>query len=185
MKIYQTRIPDVLLMEPKVFEDQRGFFMETYRRSQFEELGIRQDFVQANHSGSVRGTLRGLHYQLHQPQGKLVRTVAGEVFDVVVDIRPQSTTFGQWVGVHLSTENRHMLWVPAGFAHGFYVVSEWAEIFYQTTDYYAPQWERTLLWDDPALQIEWPILPGSEPLLSAKDLQGKPLDKIELPSTEG
>lgn len=181
MEICQTRIPDVLLMIPKVFEDARGFFMETYRYSELEKLGV-PAFVQGNHSGSVRGTLRGLHYQVRQSQGKLVRTVAGEVFDVAVDIRPGSPTFGQWTGVQLSAKNRHMLWIPAGFAHGFVTVSDWAEIVYQATDYYAPQWERTLLWNDPDIGVEWPLSEFNiEPLLSGKDAQGKRLAELDLP----
>jgi dTDP-4-dehydrorhamnose 3,5-epimerase len=181
MEICETKIPDVKIIKPHVYEDKRGFFMETYRSDLFAEFGIAATFVQDNHSGSVKGTLRGLHYQLRQAQAKLVRTVAGEVFDVAVDIRPGSPTYGQWAGVHLSTQNRHELWVPAGFAHGFYVLSDWAEIIYHTTDYYAPQWERTLLWNDAAVGIEWPILPGLETLLSPKDLQGKLLQDIESP----
>jgi dTDP-4-dehydrorhamnose 3,5-epimerase len=181
MNICQTCVPGVLMIEPKVFEDQRGFFMETYRQDVFTEAGIAEKFVQNNHSGSVRGTLRGLHYQVRQPQGKLVRTVAGEVYDVAVDIRPGSATFGQWVGLHLSQKNRRILWVPPGFAHGFFVLSDWAEIVYQATDYYAPQWERTLLWNDPQLKIEWPLQEGIEVLMSPKDLQGKPLKDLELP----
>ncbi len=184
MNICETSLPGVKLLQPKVFEDQRGFFMETYRRSTFIEAGIRADFVQDNHSGSVKGTLRGLHYQVHQSQGKLVRTVAGEVFDVAVDIRPNSPGFGQWVGVRLSAKNRQMVWVPPGFAHGFYVLSDWAEIIYHTTDYYAPEWERTLLWNDPDLRIDWPLEEGAEVLLSPKDMKGKPLKEIELPVLE-
>lgn len=181
MEFCHTEIDDVIIVKPRVFDDKRGFFMETYRRDQFTEHGIAPTFVQDNHSGSVRGTLRGLHYQLHQTQAKLVRTVAGEVFDVAVDIRRGSPTFGKWVGVNLSNENRYELWVPAGFAHGFYVLSEWAEIIYHTTDYYAPQWERTLLWNDPAVGVGWPIQEGVETLLSSKDAQGKALSEIELP----
>lgn len=181
MEFCKTKLPGVVLVQPKVFEDQRGFFMETYRRSFFEEAGIPADFVQDNHSGSVHGTLRGLHYQVQQTQGKLVRTVAGEVYDVAVDIRRGSPTFGQWTGVSLSAQNRQMLWLPPGMAHGFYVVSDWAEIIYHTTDYYAPRYERTLLWNDPVLGITWPVAPGEEPILSAKDLRGKLLDELELP----
>ncbi len=155
--------------------------METYRLSEMEGLGL-PGFVQGNHSGSVRGTLRGLHYQVHQSQGKLVRTVRGEVFDVAVDIRPGSPTFGRWTGVMLSERNRHMLWIPAGFAHGFLTVSDWAEIIYQTTDYYAPQWERTLLWNDPSIGVQWPLETYQiDPLLSPKDAQGKLLGDLDLP----
>jgi len=181
MNVCATDIPDVLLIEPKVYEDQRGFFMETFRRSRFEEMGIYDTFVQDNHSGSVQGTLRGLHYQVRQTQGKLVRTVAGEVFDVAVDIRHGSKTFGKWVGIALSAKNRRMIWVPPGFAHGFYVVSEWAEIVYHATQYYAPQWERTLLWNDASVGVEWPVPPGALPILSPKDLLGASLADLELP----
>ena len=180
MNFTPTSIPDVLLIEPKVFGDQRGFFMETFRASTFAEAGIDLAFVQDNHSGSQQGTLRGLHYQIRQAQGKLVRAVVGEIFDVAVDLRRGSPTFGQWVGEILSAENKRQLWVPPGFAHGFYVLSEWAEVIYKTTDYYAPQWGRTLLWNDPAIGIEWPLLPGLEPLLSQKDRQGVPLREAEV-----
>ena len=180
MQFTPTSIPDVILIEPKVYGDSRGFFMETYRTSWFAEVGITVDFVQDNHSGSQQGTLRGLHYQIRQTQGKLVRAVVGELFDVAVDIRRSSPTFGQWVGEVLSAENKRQLWVPPGFAHGFYVLSEWAEITYKTTDYYAPEWDRSILWNDPQIGIEWPLLPGSAPLLSAKDQQGKRLSAAEL-----
>ena len=180
MQFTPTSIPDVILIEPKVYGDSRGFFMETYRTSWFAEAGITVDFVQDNHSGSQQGTLRGLHYQIRQTQGKLVRAVVGELFDVAVDIRRSSPTFGQWVGEVLSAENKRQLWVPPGFAHGFYVLSEWAEITYKTTDYYAPEWDRSILWNDPQIGIEWPLLPGSAPLLSAKDQQGKRLSAAEL-----
>ncbi len=181
MEICQTSLPGVLLMAPKVFEDPRGFFMETYRYSEMEALGI-PAFVQGNHSGSVRGTLRGLHYQVRQSQGKLVRCVAGEVFDVAVDIRPGSETFGRWFGAVLSAANRQMMWVPAGLAHGFLTLSEWAEIVYQATDYYAPLWERTLLWNDASVGVQWPLEQyGIAPLLSPKDELGKLLAEIDLP----
>ena len=180
MQFTPTSIPDVILIEPKVYGDSRGFFMETYRTSWFAEAGITVDFVQDNHSGSQQGTLRGLHYQIRQTQGKLVRALVGELFDVAVDIRRSSPTFGQWVGEVLSAENKRQLWVPPGFAHGFYVLSEWAEITYKTTDYYAPEWDRSILWNDPQIGIEWPLLPGSAPLLSAKDQQGKRLSAAEL-----
>jgi dTDP-4-dehydrorhamnose 3,5-epimerase len=181
MEICQTQLADVFLMVPKVFEDARGFFMETYRYSEMQSLGL-PAFVQGNHSGSVRGTLRGLHYQVHQAQGKLIRAVAGEVYDVAVDIRPGSPTFGQWAGVLLSAKNRHMLWIPAGFAHGFLTISDWAEIVYQASDYYAPQWERTLLWNDAAIGVDWPLAEYQiEPLLSPKDAQGKVLAELDLP----
>lgn len=175
-----TRIPDVLMIEPRVFGDQRGFFMETYQARQFAAHGLTVDFVQDNHSGSRRGTLRGLHYQIQQAQGKLVRVVVGEVFDVAVDLRRSSPTFGRWVGERLSAENRRQLWVPPGFAHGFYVLSEWAEIIYKASEYYAPQFERTLLWNDLAVGIEWPLLDGEGVLLSAKDQAGLTLAQAEI-----
>jgi dTDP-4-dehydrorhamnose 3,5-epimerase len=179
MEFIPTTIPDVLLIVPKVFGDQRGFFMETFRAELFAQAGIPVNFVQDNHSGSRQGILRGLHYQIHQPQGKLVRAVAGEVYDVVVDLRRSSPTFGRWEGHSLSAENRRQIWIPEGFGHGFYVLSEWAEVVYKTTDYYAPQWERTLLWNDPELGIEWPLIGGQQPILSAKDTHGKPLREAE------
>jgi dTDP-4-dehydrorhamnose 3,5-epimerase len=175
-----TNIPEVILIEPKVFEDVRGFFFETYRQDEFSGTGINANFVQENHSGSRKGVLRGLHYQIQQPQGKMVRAVSGEIFDVVVDIRRNSPTFGQSVGIILSAENKFQLWVPAGFAHGFYVLSEKAEVTYKVTDYYAPQWERSLLWNDPQLGIHWPLINGQPPSLSAKDAIGKTLAEAEL-----
>ena len=180
MNFFPTAIPEVILIEPRIFADERGFFLETYRQQQFESAGIIASFVQDNHSGSYRGALRGLHYQIQQPQGKLVRAVAGEIYDVAVDIRRSSPTFGQWVGLVLSADNKRQLWVPPGFAHGFLVLSEWAEIFYKASDYYAPQYERTLLWNDPQLGIDWPLEPGSQPVLSPKDTQGWPLSQAEL-----
>jgi dTDP-4-dehydrorhamnose 3,5-epimerase len=179
LKILSTPIPDVLLIEPKVFQDERGFFLESYQREKFKEAGIDVDFVQDNHSKSCLGTLRGLHYQIRQPQGKLVRVIAGEVFDVAVDIRKQSPTFGQWVGDYLSAENQRMLWVPAGFAHGFYVTSLEAEVLYKASDYYAPEWERSILWNDPAIGIQWPVQ-GELPILSPKDAVGKLLLEAEV-----
>ncbi len=172
MIITPTKIPDVLLIDPEVHGDERGFFMETYHVEKFTAAGIPYPFIQDNHSGSRQGTLRGLHYQIRQPQGKLLRVVAGEVFDVVVDIRRQSPTFGLWVGANLSAESRQQMWVPPGFAHGFYVLSEWAELVYKATDLYAPAWERTIRWDDPQIGIDWPLLPGKEPIISKKDAQG-------------
>ncbi|MEE4384754.1 MAG: dTDP-4-dehydrorhamnose 3,5-epimerase [Pseudomonadales bacterium] len=169
MKVLPTDLPDVRLLEPKVFGDERGFFMETWQRRSFAELGIDHDFVQDNHSRSARGILRGLHYQIRQPQGKLVRVTAGEVFDVAVDLRRSSPTFGRWVGVTLSAENHRMLWVPPGFAHGFYVTSESADFQYKCTDYYAPEHERAVRWDAPELAIAWPMGPGETPVLSTKD----------------
>jgi dTDP-4-dehydrorhamnose 3,5-epimerase len=174
-----TSLPGVLLIEPKVFPDARGFFLESYQKRKFSEAGIPFDFVQDNHSKSCQGVLRGLHYQIRQPQGKLLRVVAGEIFDVAVDIRKHSPTFGKWFGTYLSAENKQMLWVPIGFAHGFYVTSPEAELLYKTTDYYAPQWERTLLWNDPVINIQWPI--QDEALsLSPKDEAGNLLSKAEL-----
>jgi dTDP-4-dehydrorhamnose 3,5-epimerase len=180
MQFVPTSIPDVILIKSKVFGDSRGFFMETYRENLFVEAGIPDRFVQDNHSGSQQGTLRGLHYQIRKTQGKLVRVVVGELFDVAVDIRRSSPTFGEWVGEVLSAENKRQLWVPPGFAHGFYVLSEWAEIAYKATDYYAPEWDRSILWNDPDIGVDWPILPDSQPLLSAKDQQGKLLAEADL-----
>jgi dTDP-4-dehydrorhamnose 3,5-epimerase len=180
MKFIQTDIPDVLLIKPQVFEDQRGFFMEMFREEQFVSMGINTHFVQENHSGSCQGILRGLHYQIQQAQGKLVRAITGEIFDVVVDLRRSSPTFGRWIGEKLSSENKLMLWVPQGFAHGFYVLSDWAEVLYKTTDYYAPTWERSLLWSDPALAINWPLLEGNSPILSEKDSLGRLLSEADL-----
>ena len=179
MQITHTNLPEVLLIEPQVFGDDRGFFMETYQANKFAEAGLPTIFVQDNHSRSRQGTLRGLHYQIQQAQGKLLRVVIGEVFDVAVDIRRSSPTFGRWVGTTLSSNNKRQLWVPSGFAHGFYVLSEWAELTYKTTDFYAPQWERTLIWNDPHLNIAWPLVDGRPPSLSPKDAQGLPLDQIE------
>ncbi len=168
MKVIQTAIPGVLIIEPKVFGDDRGFFFESFNRRQFAQLiGRDLDFVQDNHSRSAQNVLRGLHYQIEQPQGKLVRVVQGAVFDVVVDIRKSSPTFGQHVALELSAENKRMLWVPEGFAHGFLVTSATAEFLYKTTDYYAPEFERSIAWNDPALAIAWPI--QGAPSLSAKD----------------
>jgi len=180
MKFIPTQIPELFILEPRLFGDDRGFFMETYRAEEFARSGIPYSFVQDNHSGSHQGILRGLHYQIRQPQGKLIRVVAGEVFDVAVDIRPGSPTFGKSEGLVLSAKNRLQLWVPPGFAHGFYVISEWAEVVYKATDYYAPQWERGLRWNDPALKIPWPIPPGCEPILSVKDAQAKLLAEADL-----
>ncbi len=172
MQIIDTKIPDVKLLEPKVFGDERGFFMETFRDDWFREQVANVTFVQDNHSKSKQGILRGLHYQLEQTQGKLVRVVQGEVFDVAVDIREGSPTFGQWVGEYLSAENKRQLWVPAGFAHGFYVTSESAEFVYKCTDYYHPQSEVSIKFNDASIDIEWPLVAGSLPSLSAKDEAG-------------
>ncbi len=178
MEKIATAIAEVFMIAPKVFGDDRGFFFESYHRRSMAALGIEHDFVQDNHSRSARGVLRGLHYQIRQPQGKLVRVVAGEVFDVAVDLRRASPTFGCWVGMTLSAANKRMAWIPPGFAHGFYVVSEAAEVLYKATDYYAPEHERSLLWNDPALNIEWPL--SGEPLLSDKDRKGLPLNLAEV-----
>ncbi len=174
-----TILKDAFLLQLEVFGDDRGFFIETYREDWFSKMGVKARFVQDNHSGSRQGTLRGLHYQIRQPQGKLVRVIAGEIFDVAVDLRRSSPTFGKWVGVSLSAQNKTQLWVPPGFAHGFYVVSDWAEVVYKATDYYAPEWERRLLWCDPQIGIKWPIIPGKDPLLSTKDSQGLALSQAE------
>ena len=172
MKVTSCAIPDVLLIEPRVFGDVRGFFYESFNQRAFHAAtGVNLKFVQDNHSKSARGVLRGLHYQLHQPQGKLVRVVAGEVFDVAVDIRRDSPTFGQWVGEVLSGDNKRQLWIPPGLAHGFVVLSDSAEFLYKTTDYYTPEHERCIAWNDPTLAIEWPTLNGP-PQLSAKDAAG-------------
>jgi dTDP-4-dehydrorhamnose 3,5-epimerase len=176
----QTSIPGLILVEPRVFGDERGFFMETFQLEKFSQAGIRETFVQDNHSGSVQGTLRGLHYQIRQAQGKLVRVAAGEVFDVAVDLRKSSPTFGQWEGICLSAENKLQLWIPPGFAHGFYVMSDWAEVLYKATDFYAPAWERTLVWNDPQVGIHWPLVDGNQPTLSKKDLLGNQLEEAEV-----
>ncbi|MFZ4536055.1 dTDP-4-dehydrorhamnose 3,5-epimerase [Propionivibrio sp.] len=180
MIVTSCAIADVLLIEPKVFGDDRGFFFESYNQRTFRELsGLNVDFVQDNHSKSARNVLRGLHYQIRQPQGKFVRVVAGEVFDVAVDIRRNSPTFGQWVGEILSADNKRQLWVPPGMAHGFVVLSESAEFLYKTTDYWAPEHERCIAWDDPTLAIEWPVLNGA-PLLSGKDAMGQAFLQAEV-----
>jgi dTDP-4-dehydrorhamnose 3,5-epimerase len=180
MKATPTTIPDVMMIEPRMFGDARGFFIESFNQKAFTEAtGTNVNFVQDNHSRSAKGVLRGLHYQLQQPQGKLVRVVRGAVFDVAVDIRKSSPTFGQWVGVELSEDNHKQLWVPAGFAHGFVVLSETADFLYKTTDYYAPAHERCIAWDDPAIGIGWPEL-GMAPALSGKDQQGKHLAEADV-----
>jgi dTDP-4-dehydrorhamnose 3,5-epimerase len=178
MNVIQTAIPDVLIIEPKVFGDARGFFYESFNKKVMRSMGITGDFVQDNHSRSARNVLRGLHYQIKQPQGKLVRVIAGEVFDVAVDIRKSSPTFRRWVGVNLSAENKRLAWIPPGFAHGFLVLSEYAEFLYKTTDYWAPEFERSILWNDRRLAIEWPL--QGEPQLSAKDNAGVEFDKAEV-----
>src|SRR5690554_975085 len=175
MKITETKIPAVKLIEPKVFGDERGFFMETWNEKGFRDAGIDATFVQDNHSRSVKNTLRGLHYQIKQPQGKLVRVTRGEVFDVAVDLRPESPTFGHWVGEYLSEENHRMLWVPPRFAHGFLVVSDTADFQYKCTDFYAPEYERSIIWNDPEIGIDWGTIDAEALLLSGKDLNGTSL----------
>jgi dTDP-4-dehydrorhamnose 3,5-epimerase len=178
VKVVRTALSGVVVLEPRVFGDARGFFFESWNRRAFAEaIGGDVDFVQDNHSASERNVLRGLHYQVRQAQGKLVRSLAGEVYDVVVDLRRSSPTFGKWIGERLSAENHRMLWVPPGFAHGFLVLSERAEFLYKTTDYYAPEHERSLLWNDPALGIEWPL--AGAPLLKPRDAAGTPLAEAE------
>jgi dTDP-4-dehydrorhamnose 3,5-epimerase len=181
MKATPTAIPEVMVIEPKVFGDARGFFFESFNQRAFNEAtGLDLSFVQDNHSRSAKGVLRGLHYQVHQPQGKLVRVVRGAVFDVAVDIRKDSATFGQWVGIELNEHNHKQLWVPAGFAHGFLVLSESADFLYKTTDYYAPEHERCIAWNDPEIGVAWPDI-GLSPILSAKDRDGVALNAAELP----
>jgi dTDP-4-dehydrorhamnose 3,5-epimerase len=179
MNVIKTDIPDLVILEPTVFGDRRGFFFESYnQRVLAEVLGVADAFVQDNHSRSAKNVLRGLHYQIQQPQGKLVRVVAGTVFDVAVDIRRSSPTFGRWVGIELSAENKRIAWIPKGFAHGFLVVSEYAEFLYKTTDFWAPEYERSIAWNDPDLGIAWPI--EREPALSAKDKAGTRLRDAEV-----
>ena len=179
MNVIKTAIPDVLILEPKIFGDERGFFFESYNKKVFaRHTGITGEFVQDNHSRSVRNVLRGLHYQIKQPQGKLLRVIVGEIYDVAVDLRKRSPTFARWVGVSLSAQDKRQLWIPPGFAHGFLVTSESAEVLYKTTDYYAPEFERTLRWDDPDLAIAWPL--QADPIVSAKDAAGKSFKAIEL-----
>jgi dTDP-4-dehydrorhamnose 3,5-epimerase len=180
MKFVETPLQDVYLLEPKVFGDPRGFFLETWNIDTFREAGFDLDFMQDNHSRSARSILRGLHFQTEHTQGKLVRVTSGEVFDVVVDLRRSSPTLGQWYGVSLSAENHRMLWVPPGFAHGFYVVSEYADFLYKCTDIYHPPSEKTLAWNDPTVDIEWPVPAGEEPQLSAKDVAGLTWDEVPL-----
>jgi dTDP-4-dehydrorhamnose 3,5-epimerase len=177
VNVTKTAIPDVLIIEPQVFSDPRGYFFESFNRRDMERAGLPGEFVQDNQSHSLRNVLRGLHYQIRQPQGKLVRALAGEVFDVAVDLRKSSPTFGKWVSEVLSVENRRQMWVPPGFAHGFLVLSESADVAYKVTEYYAPEHERTLLWNDPALAIPWPC---NKPILSAKDEQGVRLNDAEV-----
>lgn len=180
MEVIVTAIPDLLLFKPKVFGDERGFFLETFRENWFRERNINVNFVQDNHSSSSKGVLRGLHYQINQPQGKLVRVTAGEVYDVAVDLRESSPTFGKAVGVYLSADNKNIFWIPPGFAHGFLVLSERAEFNYKCTEYYAPEHERALLWNDPELDINWPLGDLVQPTLSAKDQKALPLAQAEV-----
>ena len=177
MNFFPTSILEVIRIEPRVFGDARGFFMETYRADQMAAAGIPAHFVQDNHSGSQKNILRGLHYQVRKPQGKLVRAVSGEIYDVAVDLCRSSSTFGRWTGEILSADNRRMLWIPPGFAHGFYVLSDWADVLYKTTEYYSPEWERTLIWNDPNVGIRWPTPAGVEPILSSKDASGARLEE--------
>jgi dTDP-4-dehydrorhamnose 3,5-epimerase len=179
LKVTPTSTPSVLIIEPRVFGDTRGFFFESFNQRAFNlATGLDVNFVQDNHSRSSKGVLRGLHYQIQQPQGKLVRVVRGSVFDVTVDLRKSSPTFGQWVGVELTEDNHRQLWVPPGFAHGFYVLSDSADFLYKTTDYYAPEFECSLIWNDPTIGIEWPL--NTQPIISAKDAQGKKLADAEV-----
>ncbi len=180
MRFVSTTIPDAFIIEPHVIEDGRGFFMETWHRKKFLEIGIDTNFKQNNHSKTSKGIIRGLHYQIQQTQGKLVQVIKGEIFDVIVDLRYSQPSFGKWISVILSEENRKMLWVPEGFAHGFYVLSETAEIFYYCTDYYAKKYERTLLWNDPAVGIEWPLFDDKQPSLSEKDSKGSLLKNAHI-----
>ena len=180
MEVIPTTIPDVLLIYPEVHSDERGFFIEVFHAGRFAVAGMQVTFVQDNHSGSTRGVLRGLHYQIRHSQGKLIRVVAGEIFDVAVDLRRSSPTYGKWVAHELSVENKIQMWIPPGFAHGFLVLSDWAELVYKVTDYYAPEWERTLLWNDVDVGIKWPLEDSQQPFLSTKDTKGRPLKSIEL-----
>lgn len=175
-----TLFPDVIIIEPQVFEDERGFLMETYQEKVFAAAGIPHRFVQDNHSNSKQGVLRGLHYQIRQTQGKLVRMVAGEIFDVCVDLRRKSPTFGKWLGTTLSVENKRQLWIPPGYAHGFYVTSDYADVVYKTTDFYAPEWQHTLAWNDPEIGVRWPLINGQPPILSPNDAKGKLLGEAEI-----
>lgn len=175
-----TAIPEVILISPRTFQDQRGDFLETYRYDHFSRNGIAGQFVQDNHAGSKLGVLRGLHYQIQNPQGKLIRVISGEIYDVAVDLRKSSPSFGQHIGLRLDDQKKEMLWIPAGFAHGYYVLSKWAEVSYKVTDYYAPAFERTLIWNDPALNIPWPLLGEDHPILSENDLQGMGFKETDL-----
>ncbi|MEL7655456.1 MAG: dTDP-4-dehydrorhamnose 3,5-epimerase [Bacillota bacterium] len=180
MKFDETEIPEVKLIEPQVYFDSRGFFMESFNEKKWKDAGISLSFVQDNHSRSIKGTLRGLHYQIQHPQGKIVRTILGEVFDVAVDLRRSSRTFGKWVGCILSAENQYQLWIPPGFAHGFYTVSEYAEVIYKATEYYSPENERIIIWNDPHIDILWPQQVESKLILSTKDSHGLAFTEAEV-----
>lgn len=180
MKFFPTEIPEVLIIKPRVFDDDRGFFMESYQKQKFTKAGIAYDFVQDNHSSSKIYTLRGLHYQVRHTQGKFVRVVVGEIYDVAVDLRKSSPFFGNWVGAHLSAENKHQLWIPPGFGHGFLALTERADVLYKATDYYDKDGERCIRWDDPDLAIDWPIPEGEKPMISAKDAEAPFLQKAEV-----
>lgn len=180
MEIITTHLEGVMVITPEIFSDERGFFMETWNKEKFLDIGIQADFIQDNHSHSTQGTLRGLHYQIQHAQGKLVRALSGEIFDAAVDLRKSSSTFGQWFGEYLSGENKKMLWIPPGFAHGFYVTSFTADVIYKCTDYYAPKYERCIAWDDTDIALNWPIPAGTAPLLSDKDLRGYPISESEI-----
>jgi dTDP-4-dehydrorhamnose 3,5-epimerase len=180
MKFIPADIQGVILIDPAVYCDDRGYFCETFQAKNFSDAGIPTDFVQDNQSGSHRGVIRGLHYQIRQAQGKLVRVTVGEIYDVVVDLRKSSPTFGKWTGQILSAENKRQLWVSPGFAHGFYVLSEWAEVIYKATDFYAPEWERTLVWNDPQVNIAWPLAGDQSPIISQKDSRGCIFKEAEL-----
>lgn len=180
MEFTATQIPDVIVIDPVVFEDQRGFFMETWQAQKFKDAGIDANFVQDSQSGSAQGTVRGLHYQIEQAQGKLIRVIQGEAFDVLVDLRKSSPTFGKWVGEILSAGNRKIIWVPPGFAHGFQVLSDSADFEYRCTDFYAPEHERTIRWDDPDIGIDWPLQEGQKPMMSDKDMAGLALKDAEV-----
>lgn len=180
MDFLPTKIPEVILVIPRIFQDDRGDFHEFYRQSEFLSAGISWEFIQGNHARSKQGVLRGLHYQIQHPQGKLVRVVSGKIFDVAVDLRKSSGTFGQYVGIMLDDREKKQLWIPPGFAHGYYVLSDQAEVSYKVTDYYAPEWERTLLWNDPEIGIDWPLVNQQEPVLSENDSRGLPLKEGEV-----
>ena len=180
MDFINTNIPEVVLIKPEVFTDPRGEFLETYRLVEFSNAGIETGFVQDNYAGSKLGVLRGLHYQIQKSQGKLVRVINGEIFDVAVDLRKSSPTFGSYVGIRLDDKDKKMLWIPPGFAHGYYVMSDWAEVEYKVTEYYAPEFERTIIWNDPKLKIDWPLLEDGHPILSEKDLEAQEFHDADL-----